>query len=351
MDPSIYYEVIRMAGPQITMGIVSTGVYLPKHRHTAAYISEQTGIPEEILKTKFGLRSKTVAGPEDGTISMGVRAARTAIEKARKIKAEDIDVILWTGENFIERPMVVAGVKLSYEIGATNSWALDLNARCATLMAGFKLAKALMTSDSEVNTVLLASGYRNCDLIDYRNERSRFLFSLAASGVAVIVQRDYPKNQVLETAIITDGAFADDVFVPAGGTEIPITCEAIEKRLQYLDVPDPVGMKTRLDNLSMQNFLKVVNTATKQSGYKISDIDYLALLHMKRSAFTYIINELDLTMEQTTYFEEYGHMGQNDAIVSIEMGLRDGKIKPGDLICLAAAGIGYSWSSTCIKWG
>jgi 3-oxoacyl-[acyl-carrier-protein] synthase-3 len=56
-------------------------------------------------------------------------------------------------------------------------------------------------------------------------------------------------------------------------------------------------------------------------------------------------------MDQTTYFEEWGNMGQNDAIVSIEEELKAGKIKAGDLVCMAAAGIEYTWSSTCIKWG
>jgi 3-oxoacyl-[acyl-carrier-protein] synthase-3 len=333
------------------MGLVSTGVYLPRHRHTAAFISEQTDIPEEILKTKFGLKSKTVGGPEDGPITMAIRAANTALMKAREISAEDIDVILWTGETFIERPMQVAGVKLSYEIGATKAWALDLNARCATLMGGIRLAKALMVAEPEVHNILLASGYQNCDLINYKNERSRFMFSLAASGVAAILQRGYSHNQVLETVIITDGAFADDVYCPAGGTETPISCEAIEQGLQYLDVPHPESMKERLDKLSMQNFIRVIEEATKKSGYAISDIDYLALLHMKRSAFTHVLKELGLTMDQTTYFEEWGHMGQNDAIVSIEEGLKAGKINTGDLVCMAAAGIGYTWSSTCIKWG
>ena len=332
------------------MGLVSTGVYLPKHRHQAKYISEQTGIPEEILKTKFGLTSKTVGGPEDGPVTMGIRAANTALKKAKDISAKDIDVILWTGESFIERPMQVAGVKLSYEIGATNAWALDLSARCATLMGGIRLAKALMTAEPQIRTILLASGYQNCDLINYQNERSRFMFSLAASGVAAILQRDFPHNQVLETVIITDGAFADDVYCPAGGTEIPISCEAVEKGLQYLDVPDPVGMKERLDQLSMQNFIRVIKESTKRSGYSIQDIDYLALLHMKRSAFTHVLDELGLTVNQSTYFEEWGHMGQNDAIVSIEEGLKAGKIKSGDLVVMAAAGIGYTWSATSIKW-
>jgi 3-oxoacyl-[acyl-carrier-protein] synthase-3 len=156
---------------------------------------------------------------------------------------------------------------------------------------------------------------------------------------------------VLETVIITDGAFADDVYCPAGGTEMPITCEAIEQGLHYLDVPDPASMKERLDKLSMQNFLRVVKESTEQSGYSIADIDYLALLHMKRSAFTFVLQELGLTMDQTTYFEEWGHMGQNDAIVSIEEGVKNGKIKAGDLVVLAAAGIGYTWSATSITWG
>ena len=340
-----------MKPPQVTVGLVSTGVYLPKHRHTAAHIAKETGIPEDILITKFGLTSKTVGGPEDGPVTMGTRAANTALKKAPNISAEDIDVILWTGETFIERPMQVAGVKLAHHIGATNAWALDLSARCATLMGGIRLAKALMAAEHDVNTVLLASGYQNCDLINYKNERSRFMFSLAASGVAALLQRDYTHNQVLETSIITDGAFADDVYCPAGGTEQPLTCEALEQGLQYLDVPDPPGMKERLDELSMQNFLRVIKNATSQSGYSIQEIDYLALLHMKRSAFNFVINELGLTMDQTTYFEEWGHMGQNDAIVSIEEGLKNGKIQAGNLVCMAAAGIGYTWSATCIKWG
>jgi 3-oxoacyl-[acyl-carrier-protein] synthase-3 len=340
-----------MTNPSVTMGLVSTGVYLPKHRHTASYISEQTGIPEDILKTKFGLTSKTVGGPEDGPVTMGIRAANAAIQKTKAVSADDIDVVLWAGETFIERPMQVAGVKLAYEIGARSAWALDLSARCATLMGGIRLAKALMTAEPDIRTVLLASGYQNCDLINYKNERSRFMFSLAASGVAALLQRDYAHNQVLETAIITDGAFADDVYCRAGGTEMPITCEAIEQGLHFLDVPDPPSMKERLDKLSMQNFIRVVKESTEQSGYAIKDIDYLALLHMKRSAFIYVLEELGLTMDQTTYFEEWGHMGQNDAIVSIEEGLRTGKIRAGDLVVLAAAGIGYTWSATTIKWG
>jgi len=54
---------------------------------------------------------------------------------------------------------------------------------------------------------------------------------------------------------------------------------------------------------------------------------------------------------QSTYFEEWGHMGQNDSIVSLEEGLKSNKIKDGDVVVLAAAGIGWSWNAMTIKWG
>jgi 3-oxoacyl-[acyl-carrier-protein] synthase-3 len=114
-------------------------------------------------------------------------------------------------------------------------------------------------------------------------------------------------------------------------------------------------MKERLDRLSMQNFLKVIDESLQRSGYSRDDIGYLGLLHMKESAFRYVSEQLGVDVErQTTYLDEFvylGHMGQNDGIMSIEFGLEHGKVKPGDVIVLAAAGIGYSWNATTIRWG
>ena len=178
------------------------------------------------------------------------------------------------------------------------------------------------------------------------------MHDLAASGVAMILRADYDRNIVLEGSVISDGRFSEDVYVPAGGTVMPITCEAIENRLTYLDVTDPEGLKQRLDELSMKNFISVVDESLKRSGYGRKDIDYLGLIRMKRSAFEYVANELGVDpYKQSTYFTEWGHMGQNDAIISIEEGLKSGKIKNGDLVVLAAAGIGWSWNAMTIRWG
>ena len=261
--------------------------------------------------------------------------------------------------------MQTYGIKLQNDIGATNAMAFDINQRCATFMLAFNLVKGLMVMDPRIKRVLIASGYRNCDLVDYGNQRTRFMLCLAASGVAILLKRDHPENALLASAVITDGQFSEDVYVPGGGSGIPMTTaggdipphayEVIEKKINYLDVPDPEGMKDRLDKLSMSNFIKVIDIAINDSGYARKDIGYFGLLHMKPSAFEFVSKEVGVDVKtKTTYWDEFvnlGHMGQNDAVMSLEFGIKHNKIKSGDLVVLAAAGIGYSWGAACIKWG
>ena len=334
------------------VGLESWGIYLPKERHTSDYIAKQTGIPKDIIEEKFGLKSKTVPGAEDHTVAMGAKASLLALERAN-ITANDLDLIIWAGEVYAERPMMTYGIKLQQLLGnPTKPWAFDINQRCGTFLVGMLLAKSLIQTNPNIKRVLVASGYRNSDLINYKNQRSRFMISLAASGVAAIIRADYQINEILGISTISDGRFADDVYVPAGGTIEPISAEAIEQDLIYLDVPDPEGLKERLDKFSMDSFVKVIDNALEQSGYTREDIDYLALLHMKRSAFEYVAKAVGVDpYKQAIYLEEIGHNGQNDGIISLEYGIRSGKIKDGDIVVLTAAGIGWAWNAGVIRWG
>ena len=80
------------------IGIEAIGTYIPEERHTAEYISSQSGTPAEIIKTKMGMVSKSVPGPDDHTVAMGVKAAKIAIERAGIDPTKDIDLVKWPGE-------------------------------------------------------------------------------------------------------------------------------------------------------------------------------------------------------------------------------------------------------------
>ncbi|MFC4799799.1 3-oxoacyl-ACP synthase [Neobacillus sp. GCM10023253] len=332
------------------IGIVSTGIYLPEKTMTGREIAEKAGIPVTVVEEKMGIRKKHIPGPDDHTCEMGILAARKALEKA-SFNPLDIDLVIYIGEEHKEYPLWTAGIKLQEAIGAFNAWAFDTALRCGTTVMALKVAKSMMLSDPGIRTVLLAGGYRNVDFIDYENPRTRFMYNLGAGGGAILLQKDYSENLLLETVILTDGSFSEDVVVVAGGTKHPISSEAIAKRLNMLDVLDPEGMKQRLEEKSMSNFLKVIRESVRKSGYTVDDIAYLAILHMKKSAHEYVLRELGLSDEQAIYLEDYGHIGQIDQILSLELALREEKVKDGDLVVFVSAGIGYAWGATTIKWG
>jgi 3-oxoacyl-[acyl-carrier-protein] synthase-3 len=153
----------------------------------------------------------------------------------------------------------------------------------------------------------------------------------------------------LDAAIITDGSFSLDVLVPVGGTRAPLTAANVgDYRLR---VGDPAGMKERLEHTSLATFLEVVRQAVARSGYQVSDIGYLAMLHVKRSAHDYLLKELGLSEDQSIYLADYGHLGQVDQFLSLKLAEGQGKLKPGDLVVLVAAGVGYVWNALCLKWG
>jgi 3-oxoacyl-[acyl-carrier-protein] synthase-3 len=177
------------------------------------------------------------------------------------------------------------------------------------------------------------------------------MYNLGAGGGAILLRKGHNENLVLETKMITDGSFSEDVVVVAGGTKSPISKEAIENRLNKLDVLDPEGMKLRLEQKSMDYFLKVIRESVRQSGFSEKDIAYLAMLHMKKSAHDYVLKELGLSEERSIYLEDYGHIGQIDQILSLELAIDAGKVKEGDVVVMVSAGIGYAWGATTIKWG
>ncbi|MBS3811391.1 MAG: 3-oxoacyl-ACP synthase [Halanaerobiales bacterium] len=335
---------------QENVGILSTGVYIPNNYMDSKELAEKTNIPEDIIREKFGIKKKPIPGEDDHTCAMGIKAANTAIRKA-EIDPNDIDLVIWAGAEHKEYPMWTASIKLQYEIGAKKAWAFDIALRCGTMIMAMKVAKDMLLSNDNMDTVLIGSGYRNGDLIDFDNPRVSFMYNLGAGGTAVILKKGLNKNRVLAATAETDGSLSETVVVPAGGTKKELTAEALKNNENHLDVIDSEYMKERLNEVSLENFVGVVKDSVKNSGYKMKDVDYIAILHMKYSAHKFMLDQLGLTEEQSIYLNEYGHIGQNDQIISLELALNKGKVKPGDLVVFVSAGIGYAWNALTIKWG
>ncbi|MBT8165166.1 MAG: 3-oxoacyl-ACP synthase [Acidimicrobiia bacterium] len=340
-----------------TMGIVATGHFLPETYMTGEEIAEASGMPEWVVKDKLGISRKHVTDPEIHPNEMGVLAAKQAIANAG-IDPMEIDVVLCTTEEWKEYNLWTAGIDLAWEVGARNAWGMDMHMRCATTVAALKLAKSLMREDDSINTVLIAGGYTIADFIDFTNHRTSFLFNIGAGGGAVIVKRDWPDNHVLGTHLLSDGSMSRHVLVPASGTKRFPSDEAVAAGAFKFDLLEPEAMKGRLNEVSMSNWLFCIDEALAKSGvkedgspYGREDIDYVNILLIKPSAHKQLLDELGKTEDQAAYLGDIGHIGEQDTIISMIEGEKQGKLKPGDLMVMVGAGIGYVWSAGIVKWG
>lgn len=334
------------------VGIVGTGIYIPKQKVTAKEISDQTmGVwSEDAVIEKLGIIEKTTANKNEGAQEMAYLAALDCL-KNTNIDPLQIDVILSVTEEWKEYPFTTSALYVQGKIKAENAWGIDLQNRCSTTCSAIKIAKDMLISDKDIDTIMIVGGYRNGDFVNYQDKTMSMMYNLSAGGGAIILQRGHDKNLVLGSHIIADGTLARTAGAVYGGSENPITKENIDQAYKSLTLMEPEFMKQRLNEVSMKNWFQCIDKSLEKSNLTRKDLDYLAILHIKRSGHLGILNELNLNEDQTVYLENYGHMGQIDQILSIHLGLEQNKIKPGDNICLLAAGIGYVWASTIVRWG
>jgi 3-oxoacyl-[acyl-carrier-protein] synthase III len=346
-----------------TVGIVSTGTYSPEGILTSEEIAEATGFPEWVVRDKLGIHKKHVGGPDDHPNEMGIKAAFDCLENSG-IDPKEIDVVLNTTEEWREYLLWTSGIHMAYEIGATNAWAMDVHNRCATTVGAMKIAKDMMIADPEVNTVLIAGGYRVSDFINFKNKRTSFLWNIGSGGGAMLLRKNHPRNQVLGTHLITDGFMSKHVIVPASGTakftnpQAMAASQDVSEEDFFFDLVEPEAMKDRLNEVSMDNWVHCVDEALRKSGtksdgspYSKADLDFLNMVLIKPSGHRDMLTRLGLTEEQSVYLNEIGHTGEQDAMFGIREGIAQGRLKDGDLMAIVAAGIGYVWAAGIVRWG
>ncbi|HEX9038863.1 MAG TPA: 3-oxoacyl-ACP synthase [Ktedonobacterales bacterium] len=332
------------------VGLMGLATYLPAREQTAAEIAAESGIPEEIVRTKLGISAKRLASYEDQTSTMAVRAARVALERAR-VEPEEIDLILYSGSMHKDFYVWSAANRIQYLLGAKRAWAFEAVALCTTNVLALKLARDLMSADQRLRTTLICGGHRTGDLINLRDHTTRFLFNLSDGGSAMVLRRGHPENQVLASSFITDGSLSEDVTIPAGGTRLPASPETLREGQHTFHVSDSAHLKAGLEGTSERNFVQVVREAVERSDADPRDIAFLAINHMKPSMHRRILGMLGLREEQSLYLSDYGHIGAPDQVLALELASARGRLNDGDLIVAASAGLGFTWGATALRWG
>jgi len=337
-----------------TVALTGYGRYLPDERLSGEEIAARSGIPESVVVEKMGLAEKRVCPPDDDhPTDMSVRAGRAALADAG-LDPSDLDLVLYHGSEYKDHVVWSAAADVTERLGAENAYATESYTLCAGCPIAVRQVRAQLLAGS-IETALLVTATREEDLVDYENEDASFMFNFGSGGAAYVLEADPEPDRVRARVhgshAVTDGSFADDVVMPAGGSVCPPSQETVAAGQHTLDVPDPDGMKERLAPVSLPNYLTVADAALDRSGYGRDDVDFVAVTHMKRSFHETLLDELGLDPETDSYYlDEFGHMQSVDQIVALHEGLSRERVGAGDVVLFLAAGTGYTWSATVLDW-
>jgi 3-oxoacyl-[acyl-carrier-protein] synthase-3 len=326
------------------ISLAATAAYLPERWMTAAEVGERAGIPEQVIVEKFGLRGKHIAAADEHVSDLSVRAAEALFQETG-FDPLDVDVVMYYGSMWKDYAVWQAAPWIAHRIGATRAYAVEYdNVSCGTPVA-LRLARDMLLAEDDLRTVLVVAACRESYLLDYTNERSRFMFNFGDGAVAGLLVKDGGRNALLGCHGITDGAFSLQVKVPSGGSVSP------NGGYRYLDVADPASMKDGLDKVSLANFVAAARGAVERSGAQLSDVGYLCGIHMKPSMHRALVAELGLDESRAAYLDDTGHMSGVDPLLALDRAARAGTLRDGELVLLLAAGTGYTWAATVVRWG
>ena len=171
------------------------------------------------------------------------------------------------------------------------------------------------------------------------------MFNFGDGAVAGLLVKDGGRNELLGCHGITDGTFSLQVKLPSGGSVSP------NGGYRFLDVEDPGAMKEGLDAVSLPNFVAAAKGAVERSGATLADVGYLCGIHMKPSMHRALVAALGLDERRAAYLDDTGHMSGVDSLLALDRAARAGELRDGELVLLLAAGTGYTWAASVVRWG
>lgn len=304
-----------------------------------AWITERTGIKE---------RRWVVEGDGNTTSAMGVKAARMAIENAG-ITADDIDFIIFatlSPDYYFPGP----GVLVQRDLGIREVGALDVRNQCSGFVYALSVADQYIKSGM-YKTILVIGAEQHSGGLE-RSTRGRGVTVIFGDGAgAAIVQRSQEENRgILSTHLHSEGQYAEELCLIG-----PATNRWVNKIMEANDPEDTSYFPYMNGNFvfkhAVTRFAEVIMEALQANNHTPDQIDMLIPHQANLRISQFIQKKMGLTEAQVyNNIMRYGNTTAASIPIALSEALQEGKIKKGDLVCLAAFGSGFTWASALMRW-
>lgn len=329
--------------------IKGMGFYVPDHVVTNDDLSKMMDTNHEWIVERTGIEERRwIKNNEENTTSMGVKAARRAIDNAGIDKSE-IDFIIFatlSPDYYFPGP----GVSVQKELGLDTIGALDIRNQCSGFVYGLSVADQYIKTGMYKNILLIGSEYHSGGLEKSTRGRGVTVIFGDGAGAAVISATNDPNRGILSTHLHAEGQYAEELTLKG-----PSTSHWVPQIMQENDPEDTSYYPYMNGNFvfkhAVTRFPQVINEALEQNNFNASDIDLLVPHQANLRISQFIQRSMKLNDDQVfNNIQKYGNTTAASIPIALAEALEKGKVKEGDLVCLAAFGSGFTWASALMRW-
>ncbi len=326
--------------------ITGLGVYLPSKILTNQELAKFVDTTDEWIIQRTGIRERRIAAPEETTLSMAIEASKQALTSAN-LPADQLDLIICATLS-PEYPFPSTACLTQDAIGATKAGAFDLGAACAGFVYALSVARAYILSGMAKNILVVGSETMS-RVIDWQDRSTCVLFGDGA-GAAIIqaAQADDPALGEIETVVLmSDGAKAAHLIIPAGGSKMPATAETIRDRQHFIKMNGPEVFKG-----AVRGMADAFRNALKVSDLQLEDVDLMVAHQANARIIEGVRSRLDLpTSKVFQNLQRYGNTSGASIPIALYDAVREDVLKEGMRVAVAGFGGGFAWGAAVIRWG
>jgi 3-oxoacyl-[acyl-carrier-protein] synthase-3 len=324
--------------------ILGTGSYLPPRRLTN-FDLENMGLDtsDEWIRKRTGVLERRIADPDVTASDLGFEASKKALEAAG-LTARDLDLII-VATITPDTCCPSAANWLQAKLDAPQAVTFDVTAACSGFIFGLNVAEQYLKNKTFKRVMVVASEIMTRTL-NWQDRTTCILWGDGAGAALLSLGNAGP--EILSTHLHSDGANGRDLLLPGGGSKTtPITHESVDQGLHYLNMIE-ASMSFRV---AVRHFIEAINEALEFNRLKVEDVNWFIPHQANIRMFQNIAKTLNVPFERFYItLHKYGNISSASCAISLDEAVRDGSIKPGDLICLPVFGGGLTWGSALIRW-
>ena len=317
------------------------GQALPERVITNADLEKMVSTSDEWITTRTGIKERRQAGPHQTTSSLSIQAARQALEMAG-LTPKDLDLIICSTIS-PDMPLPATAAFIQSGLGAPSCCAFDLAAACSGFLFGMTVAEQFIAT-GKARHVLVVGAELLSRYVDYSDRATCVIFG---DGVAAgVLGPATAPSGILATEMHTDGAFADHLYIPAGGTRKPATCETVKKREHYIKMRG-----NELFKVAVRSMEEVARRVLEKASMCPGDID-LFIPHQANQRIADAVRvRLNVPAEKVySNISRIGNTSSASIPICLDECVRGGRIQRGDLILMASFGAGVTWGAVLMRW-